>query len=697
LENLARQGPLITVWEDIHWADATMLDLIEYTLDLAVDSPILLLCLARAELLETRPGWGGSRPNSTTLRLEPLAGEASALVLNQLPGGGALPAGLRSRVLEAAEGNPLYLEEMVGMLVDQGHLADRDGQWQAQGDLNQLEVPPSVKALLASRIDALPASERSVAKRASVVGRIFDASAVREMTQEGAGDVAPSLLGLVRKELVRPERSDLTAGDAFKFRHLLIRDAAYEALAKGERAELHARFADWLENTAGDRVNEYQEVIGYHLEQAYRYRKELGLEEGTHAIAERAADMLGAAGRRAAARSDVATTIDLLERAEALWPRDSAQRLRSLIDLADALNEVGQRKRGLALVEEGLATANRLGDPGLRAHLVLAYRAESEDPSWPELAERDVAEVLPVLEGLGDAAGMALAWLVLASAHWQRMRVAPASEAWEKAAESFAKAGDVHYAARSRAWILVAMLFGRRPVAECLAAANAELERVRDLPAARAEVLWTVSNTKAMVGDYEGAREALEASRAIERDLGRDATASHYATQVAEENAWYEGDVAERLRVLREGLEIFQRATGQQNPLLSAQLAIALAEEGDVDTAEALALVARDSELGDMQHVRVLWQRALALCRARQGAVAEAQALVNEALTTMRSGDFIVPTADTLLTKAEVMKRCGKHDEALEAAREALALYEAKGVAGLIKHTRHVIDALGSN
>ena len=412
------------------------------------------------------------------------------------------------------------------------------------------------------------------------------------------------------------------------------------------------------------------------------------------ALAERAANMLGSAGRHAFARTDIRTTIDLLERADALWSRESANRLRSLPDLADALAEVGQWERAMQLLKDGLAIAEGLDDRGLREHLRLAYRGQSDENPWSDLAERDARDALETFDGLGDEWGLAIAWRILGDADWLRMKCNAASTAWEKAAEHSARAGRLADTARNRAWMLVAMLFGSRPAADCLARANEELRLVSDFQAAKAEVLWTISNAKAMLGDFDGAREALDASRTIMRELGRDAMASHFATQVAEENAWYEGDMEERNRALREGLEGFERATGEKNPLLAGTAALALAQAGKVEEAEPLAEIARESSVADQPHIRVVWQEALALCRAAQGAGVEAESLIEEAVATLRAGEYVVKLADALLIQAEVLRRIGKGDGALAAAREALALYESKGVVGLVAHTRGVIDDL---
>ncbi len=302
LETLARQRPLVIEFDDIQWADEAFLDLLEYIVSLAHDTPLLLVCLARTELLDRRPGWGSGLPQASSLRLEPLAPQSAARLIAQLPGGTALPEPLRARILDVAEGNPLFVEEMLGMLVDESHLAlADDGAWHTSSALAAVEVPPSIAALLAARLDQLSPGERSLAQRASVMGKSFEQAALAELVPaDQGGALARDLLALVRKELIRPDRSQLSAGDAYRFRHQLIRDAAYDALPKAERAELHARFGDWLERVSGDRLEEYEEIIGYHFEQAYSYRAELGLSDAASAaLAQRAAERLASAGRRA--------------------------------------------------------------------------------------------------------------------------------------------------------------------------------------------------------------------------------------------------------------------------------------------------------------------------------------------------------------------------------------------------------------
>ena len=306
LEAHARERPLVIVFDDVHWGEPTFLDLVEHIADLSRDAPIFLVCLARPDLLDARPGWSGGKFNATSVLLEPLGEEDSAELIANLLGRAELEPEVRTRVTEAAEGNPLFVEEMLGMLIDDGLLERQNGHWLASGDLASVAVPPTIQALLSARLDRLEPSERAVVERASIEGKVFHRGAVAELAPtEVRNDVGGHLQSLVRKELLRPDQSAFVGDDAFRFRHLLIRDAAYEAMPKELRSELHERFASWLERVAGDRVLEYEEILGFHLEQAYRYRLELSPpDDAARDVGAKAAERLGSAGERALSRSD---------------------------------------------------------------------------------------------------------------------------------------------------------------------------------------------------------------------------------------------------------------------------------------------------------------------------------------------------------------------------------------------------------
>ena len=256
LEARAAERPLVVLLDDLHWGEPAFLDLVEQVADLSRDAPILLVCLARPELLDRRPGWSGGKLNATSVLLEPLAADETDELIDGLLDGHPLDIGLRRRIAVAAEGNPLFVEEMLAMVHERG--------------ADEVSVPPTIQALLAARLDQLPRPERATLERGAVEGQVFHRGAVQALAPEEPTS-RRTLLGLVRKELVRPSPAMLAGDDAFRFRHLLIRDAAYEALPKATRAELHERFADWM-SEHGDALVELDEILGYHLEQAARYR-----------------------------------------------------------------------------------------------------------------------------------------------------------------------------------------------------------------------------------------------------------------------------------------------------------------------------------------------------------------------------------------------------------------------------------------
>ena len=278
-ESAARRRPLVLVFEDIHWAEPKLLDLLEYLVGWSSSAPIMLLCLARPELVERRPGWTGERPNTNALVLEPLAEPEVGALMDNLLGSALLEGATARRIAEAAEGNPLFVEELLRMLIDEGVLVFRDGVWVPVRDLSDLAAPPTISAVLAARLDRLEPEEQTIVQCAAVMGKQFWWGAVRELAPpELRAEVSGWLQSLVRKHLVVPDEAlGLVGEDGFRFSHILIRDAAYASLPKSRRADLHERFAEWLERKAGDRAAEYAEILGYHLEQAYRTLSSSGL------------------------------------------------------------------------------------------------------------------------------------------------------------------------------------------------------------------------------------------------------------------------------------------------------------------------------------------------------------------------------------------------------------------------------------
>ena len=301
-EGLARRRPLVVVFDDLQWAEPTFLELVDYLADQSRDAPVLLLCVARPELFDSHPGWGGGKRHAATTSLEPLREDDSRRLIANLLGRGPLPAEVEKRIADAAEGNALFTEELLAMLVDDERLSWEDGRWVVADDLAELGVPQEINAFLAARLERLPAGARALVVRASVEGAVFHYGALRELAPEVSdASLQTNLASLVRRDIIRPSRSSFPGDDAYRFRHLLIRDAAYWSLAKSTRAGLHERFAAWLERTAGARVHE--EIVGYHLEQAYRCRAEIGSPQRGAGRARREASLPTRIGRAPGARA----------------------------------------------------------------------------------------------------------------------------------------------------------------------------------------------------------------------------------------------------------------------------------------------------------------------------------------------------------------------------------------------------------
>src|SRR5215203_112352 len=336
LESLAAAQPLVVVLDDIQWAEPAFLDLVEYLAGWSRDAPILVCCMARPDLAELRPGWGG-----TTIQLTPLPREQARTLLENLAG--PLDSEAADAVSRATGGNPLFLEEMLRMLIEDGILVERDGRLEALAVVDALRVPETVQAVLAARLDRLGQEELAVLQRASVIGQVFWWGAVADLTPPDAvGGVAGLLQALVRKGLIRPDARTFAGEDGFRFGHILIRDAAYDSMPKRLRAELHERFAAWAERHAGEST-QLDEIVGHHLEQAYLLRIELAPSGPVEAaLASRAAGRLLRAGRRALGRGDVHAAAGLLERAARLLSEDDPRYAELVPELGLVLTVCGR-------------------------------------------------------------------------------------------------------------------------------------------------------------------------------------------------------------------------------------------------------------------------------------------------------------------------------------------------------------------
>jgi class 3 adenylate cyclase/tetratricopeptide (TPR) repeat protein len=675
LERLAHDGPLVVLVDDIHWAEPTLLDLVESVADLARDSPILMICPARPEFLDDRPTWGGGKLNATTILLEPLA-EGSALeLIDALVRGGALPPAVRARIADAAEGNPLYVEEFLSSLIDDSELAaDPDG-WTASRDLESIAVPPTIQALLSARLDRLAPEERAVAERASVVGRVFDQPSVVALSPaDGRSDVGRNLLALVRKELIRPDRSGVAQTEAFRFRHMLIRDAAYERLPKSERAELHESFAGWLDATAGDRRSEIEEIVGYHLEQAFHYREELApVDERARELGRRAAQRLIAAGGRALERSDVAATVNLYGRGATLLDPADPDRLAILPDLARVLNASGRFEDAKAGFAEALEQSDAAGDERALARArVMRYLILDSDLSSSEI-RRIADECEAIFERLADDRGLALVWRLRGSASWMDGKAAGDEVALARALEHARRAGSHWEEASIVLNLSIDLYYGPTPVSDAIRLCNDILAAAPDDRAIEMPVAHALAHMHARLGDFELARSLAARCLEIATESGERRMANTLK-EVAADVETLAGDHQVAERVLAEACNWFV-AMGAPSAYLEALHGLSQVAAGRTVDVERLAGMAA----GERGERRALLEAAMAAAHLSAGRLVEAERDARSAADFYATTDFINFHGQSALILGDVLRTADRRAEADAAFQQALDLYRQKG------------------
>jgi class 3 adenylate cyclase/tetratricopeptide (TPR) repeat protein len=655
---LEESAPVVCVFDDLHWAEPTFLDLVDHVADWSRDAPILLVCIARPELLDRRSTWAGGKLNATTVLLEPLTAEETDELIDRLLGDSDLAEPLRARIREGAEGNPLFVEQMLAMV--------------AESPNGDVVVPPTIQALLAARLDQLDPSERGVLERGAVEGKIFHRGGVEALAPDEP-DVPTKLMALVRKELVRPDRTQLPGDDAFRFRHLLIRDAAYDGLPKAARAELHERFAAWLETHGADLI-ELDEILGYHLEQAHRYRVELGLGgEETDELALRASKHLGLAGERADARDDDPAAVSLLTRGLALLPIEERP-IDLVVMLSRSRFRAGELSVAVAELEEVIARAQELGDRAreLRGRLAAAYIAKFADPRTFTDVDALVDEAIAYFTEHADDAGLAEAWMIAASREHGAMRMRSLALALERVIEHGERAGSSAVVADARMWLYAPYSFGPFTVEEGIEFFDAH-------PSTGSVAMSLRGGLESMRGDFAAAREAIAIGRERARELGQLTLLGALEMQEAE-SALVAGDAELALEAGLVGIELLERA-GEQGWLstLLGYTAEALYRLGRDE--EAWQLTARAEEVGAEDDVMTLMlvRQVRGKLLARRGEFEEAERLAREAVALSPGPEDPVHHADALVDLGLVLAAVGKRDKALEALGDARSFYEGKG------------------
>jgi class 3 adenylate cyclase/tetratricopeptide (TPR) repeat protein len=680
-EALARKHPLIAVFEDLHWAEPTLLDLLEYVAESSSGFPILLLCSARPELLERRPGWADQTAHRL-LDLEPLPTPDACELAAQL-GAEQLGEPALARIVERAEGNPLFLEQLVAVQQEYGHTAT---------------LPPSIRAVLAARIDALEPSERLVLERASVEGRSFHSAAVVELLPEREQSAAAATLhSLVRRQLIKPDSVEAAGGDAFRFAHALVRETAYEGLPKRLRAQFHERVGGWLATRGG----ETDEIVGYHLEQAHRHWRELGLlGPRVQTIGRDAATRLDSAARGALQRGDLAGAIGLLERCASLLSPEDPVRTALLTRLGAALFEAGRLADADRVLDEATDMARKLDQRSLESsarverQVVRLYREPSSEVV--EDARRAADDALQVFDEYADHFGQSRAWSLRAAIDWLQGQAARADDAWARAAVHARRADEQWELFSILGWRASAALYGPTPVPEAIERCAAIREQVRTSAVVVAFTLHPLAALHAMLAEFDSARSLIRQGNQILEEVGGTVMLSAPAHDEAtvEMLAGRPEIAEERLLFGYHRLE----EMGEKGLLSTsaAMLAQAIYAQGRVDEAERFCDVSERTGAADDLSTQVLWRSVRGKILARQGRSEQGLALAREAVRLVERTDLLCDHGDALLDLAEVLRLDPRPtaQEERTLVQKAIVLYEQKGNLVSAERARSLLSAL---
>jgi DNA-binding SARP family transcriptional activator len=673
LEALAQSRPLMVVFEDLHWAESTLLDLVEYLAVQQGPSPVVLVCVARPELREQRPTWAAGTERAISIELTPLTEDSAAALLDSLAEDQRIPPSTRARLLETAAGNPLYLEQLAASLSEQA------------GSETRPALPPTIQALLGARLQRLGPGASSVLACAAIMGKDFGLQAVRELLPPEARDpLGRNLQTLVAKGLVEHDPSDRRPADEYSFRHILIQEAAYRAIPKSSRAELHHRFADWLEYAFWGPAAKRPEILGYHLEQSVRYLRELRPAEVQWSpLPRRAAVHLETAGRAADDRGDVLAAMHLLIRAAALLPLDDQALARLYTSLGTAFTEAGQLERAVATLDDAQRIAAANGDEGQRAH-ARTQALMSDLKLAPNRAAEEIAQALPELRSQfardADERGLCRALQLQAAMHWIHARSAAAEEAWQHAAEYARRANDRRQLAEILGWLASAALWGPTPAGEGIRCCQGYLDEIGNHPRGQAVILLHMAGLYAMQDQAAIAQTTLGRAKSHLDTLGPTMTAA--VTEPAAFIAMLAGDhVTAEMHLRLEYESLSQMGEKGFLSTIAALLARAIVAQGGNRYAEASQLIEVSQEAAGSEDLsaQIIGRGLSARILADRGRHAEAVELASSAVALAAQTDLLSQHADALLDLAHAMAMSGRVAEARAAATQALDLYQRKG------------------
>ncbi len=448
LEAMAASQPLVVVFEDLHWADPPLLEFIDHVVDWSIGVPVFVLCTARPELYERRPDWGGGKRNSTTISLAPLTSEETARLVSRLLGRAVLPAQTQTALLERAGGNPLYAEEFVRMLTDRG-VIERRGELARIASSAEIEVPETIHALIAARLDTLAHERKALLHDAAVVGTVFWSGALATMGGSDESEVADGLHELAQKELVRPVRTSSVKDEGeYSFWHVLIRDVAYGQIPRAARARKHRAAAGWIELLAGERVGDQAEILAHHYSQALELGRAAGDAVDLDEIRALARRFLALAGDRTL-ELDVSRAETYYRQALELIDDADPSRARLLMKLAQAAWLSGRLPEAERGYEEAISALERQGDSLAASEAMVALVASLRDRGETKRSHELLERAIELLELEPPGTELAVAYIHAARDHSLAGRGNEAREWSTKAFELTQRLGLDDHASRA--------------------------------------------------------------------------------------------------------------------------------------------------------------------------------------------------------------------------------------------------------
>lgn len=685
----AQRQPVLVVIDDLHWAEESLLDLLRHLSIRGGDAPLLILCVARPELLERHPDWGAGIRNYTAVSLAPLGTTLSHRLMAELLKGEALPADARNAIVARAEGNPFFIQEILRMLVDGGGLV-RDAQgWRWATRPFEIRIPDTIHGILASRLDLLSPLEKRCMQDASVAGRVFWLGSLVATSELSTAEAAAALARLQERDLIEERPMSAVVGEReFAFTHALIRDVAYATLPKASRSANHLRFAQWLEQTAQN-IAEFGAVLAHHYEQAWRYRFETG--EKSPDLARQAIEVLYRAVVRATRLRTFPEARRLCDRALSILHHaglgeDLSLYLELLISRTEITKWMSTPDLVLKDTEKVIRLAPRIGRDDLLARAWLNQAYAEYDRLRQQPAEEALHRALDLFGKIADRRGQAEAFEVLgAITEDLRGKLSTALGAYQHALALYRELGDGQGMARTTSWHGKAVLDsgnladGAQQLREALALSRTHHERLSE-----AHAITGLAIVAHLAGDSDEAVRRFHEAIALRQEIGdlmseaytRRHLGMHYVRRGKLDEAEREFETARTLRR--------EHGVNPEAAVILRGLAEVYLARGDLLTAadyaeEAFAALPEQDTIAKATHAATLGK-----VRAAQGRAEEAEELFRRALETLEQREYRIDLGLTLLRYGEalmMLNQPARAETVLARARDLLTQIGATNLA----------------